>query len=402
MKKISLKLSLLTIIIAMFIFACAPADQVEKVEEPQGLSKAEIEQKVNMNMSLALEHYKNREYADAIPLFLTVIRELEPDNSTAYKYLAYSYLKHENEAYADSAIAVFQNTASKYNEKKFPFSGLGYIYLKKAEYDSAKYYYHEAVVRDTTDTKNIESFANLLLRDAEYDSAITIFELGTRQDPDNIEFWERLAELYKISDNDTKLVEVYQNLTRINPENASYLLELGQAYARTDNDTKAVEMLESYVQANPADYRGYRYLGNVKSLQGKYDEAIKNLEKAIELAPDNPRLYCDQAQAYIEKGQTSRASRCVSQARKIDSDYAYAFIAEGDILTKIAYEMVSPEGELEFCTKKKFEEAYNKYKQVANDKRWGPVARARMRRIDDYLPTQEEKNTFKLMGRTCD
>ncbi len=147
---------------------------------------------------------------------------------------------------------------------------------------------------------------------------------------------------------------------------------------------------------------GYNYLGKVKTLQAKYDEAIDLFKKAIELNPENPKIYCDQASAYVESGSLTSASTCLTNARKIDRTYGYAYIVEGDLITKQAYRKVSPEGELDYCAKEKFEEAYNTYKAAMNDEKWGNIARSRMKTIKDYLPTGEERAAWKHMGQSCD
>ncbi len=385
--------------------SCTPVEQVadeNPADQSQQISDQQRQNQINMKMSFAQEYYKNKEYTEAIPLYREVIETLDPENHTAYKYLAYSYLKQDDPTMVDSALKVFHTAAQKYPDKSFPFSGLGYVFITTAEYDSAKFYYAEAVKRDSNDDKNILSLARLQVKDGELDEAVTYLESGTKVNPDNQEIWELLGNLYDVRKNNEGLVLVYDNLVRIAPDNPEFLLELGQAYARIGEDAKAEEMLQTYIDKNPSDWMGYNYLGKVKTLQAKYNEAIELFSKAIELNPDNPKIHCDQAQAYVESGKLSSASSCLANARKIDKGYGYANIVEGDIISKQAYNKVSPAGELDYCAKETFQKAYNTYKRVINDERWGNVARARMKTIKDYIPTSEETAAWKHMGKSCD
>jgi hypothetical protein len=64
--------------------------------------------------------------------------------------------------------------------------------------------------------------------------------------------------------------------------------------------------------------------------------------------------------------------------------------------------MASPQGELDFCAKEKFELAYETFKKALSDSKWGPVARSRMESVKQYRPTGEEKAALKHLGKSCE
>jgi tetratricopeptide (TPR) repeat protein len=395
----------LTLIVLFVLVSCAPfafGKKKAKVEEKPAMTPEEIQMQVRMKMSFAQEYYKNKNYLEAIPYYRTVIDSLEPDNKTAYKYLAYSYLKLNDPAYVDSALAVFHDAVKKYPDRNFAFSGLGYIFLKEQQLDSAAYYLSEAIARDTTDVQSAGFLSDIMIRERNYDSSIVLLKLITRHDKDDNDSWSKLAQLLEANRNHAELVDVYSNLYRLNPENHEYLLQKGKALAGNDQIDEATEILNEYITSNPEDYQGYRYLGLIYSMQGKEQEALEKLQKAVELNSADAELHCELAESYLATSNVTAARQCVNNAKQIDHSLARITVIEGDIKKNNAYSMVSPNGEIDYCTKEVFKEAYDIYRGALSDERWGPVARRKMAEIKDYLPSAEEAAAWKHLGKSCD
>jgi Tfp pilus assembly protein PilF len=391
-----------SLLLSLFFSGCVAQEQMS---ETKPVISSEVKKdnsyEVNKKMSFAQEYYKNKNYTEAIPLYKDVIENLDPDNKTAYKFLAYSYLKYEDKSFVDSALVVFHTAAQKYSDKSFPYTGLGYIFYTLGETDSAAFYYDKAVKIDPKDKKSIQLLSTIHYNHKDYAQAKTYLEQYLTLDKDNLDIWKMLKTLYDMDGNEDKLFEAYSNLHRLDPSEPEYLLELGQAYAKMNNFPKATEILNKYIANNPDDYKGFRYLGLIYMIEENYTEASKNLQKAVEIAPDNSNLHCELATIGIQSGKLSSARKCLRNAKKVEEVTARVYIIEGNIITKEAYNMLPPDGTLDYCTKLKYEIAYNTYKKAAGDERWGETAKRLMNGIKDYRPTSEEKSAWKFLGKSC-
>jgi len=389
-------------IISLSFIGCVAKEQLSETKTEEVVVKKDNSVEINKKMSFAQEYYKNKNYSEAIPLYKEVIENLDPENQTAYKFLAYSYLKHEDKSFVDSALVVFHTAAEKYPDKVFPYTGLGYIFYTLDNTDSAAVFYEKAVELDPSDIKSIQLLGTILYNKKEYDKSLTYFEKYIAIDKDNVDVWKILRNLYDMNSNAEMLYETYSNLHRLVPDEPEYLLELGQAYAKKNDIAKATEILSQYIANNPDDYRGYRYLGLIYMIDGKYSEATSNLQKAIEIAPDNANLYCELATVGVESGNVGAARRCLSNAKKLNETIARIHIVEGNIIAKEAYNMLPADGTLDYCTKLKYETAYDTYKKALGDERWGATAQRLMNGIKDYRPTSEEKAAWKFLGKSCE
>jgi tetratricopeptide (TPR) repeat protein len=364
-------------------------------------------------LSLGLEYYKNAQYDDAIPYFRRIINELDPDEERAWKYLADSYLRQGK---PDSAMAVYLDGIAKFPDRGYLHRGCALIIQGRASENpdaqqellqEALEGYKTACSLDESDAFSAEQIARIYLSQAKLDSAMIWFEVAAMADSNNADIWERLADLYMIRGNWTGVLNAYTNLHRIKPENPEYLLNKGRAQANTGNYSEAVSTLDDYIKNNPADARGYQYMGLVHAANNKYSDAMKSFAEAEKLDPRNVKLLLDMADIYVDMKQFDNAASYLNKARRVEPDNCQAIVVEGNICVGRARANVPAEG-IGVREKLSFECCHEIYRRARRSDcgRWANVAKSKMDFINQYLPTEQEKNEFffihpELRGKIC-
>ncbi len=417
MKK-ALAIAVFCIFIAVAAISCATTTTGDQVQaQEQALKSAEkersdsLDQEIKIALSLGLEYYKNAQYNDAIPHFKRIIDELDPEEIRAWKYLADSYFRMDQ---PDSAFAVYSEGIERFPAIGYLHRGVATLYQRKAsagnpEYlDSAIAEYSLAYSLDSTESYSATQVGLILLSRGMLDSSVVWFNYSVKADSNQIDTWLKLADLYLVRGNWEGVKESYRNLSRIDPENPEYILNLGRAQANTGEYDNAVTTLDAYIKANPNDFRGYQYMGLVHAAKGKYDMAQQSFAKAEKLAPSNVRLLLDIADTYVTMKNYGSASQYLNKARSYDPKSCQAIIVEGDICVARARAEVPPEG-VGVKEKLRFECCYEIYRRAICPEcdRFADIARMKLRYLDQYIPTAQEKKEFffihpELEGKICE
>ncbi|MBW1988836.1 MAG: tetratricopeptide repeat protein [Deltaproteobacteria bacterium] len=108
--------------------------------------------------------------------------------------------------------------------------------------------------------------------------------------------------------------------------------QLGTLYAYAGNLEKAEESLSRSVEARSGYVKGHMKLGLVLGLQGKYDKAWEHLQKALELEPDNVEVLLNLGDLYATTGRYQQAVQSYSRAVSIDPASARAQGSLGRLL----------------------------------------------------------------------
>ncbi|HHS50188.1 MAG TPA: tetratricopeptide repeat protein [candidate division Zixibacteria bacterium] len=419
MKKF-IPLAIFAVALLVTVFACATAgpspQQLEEQERARQEAKEarsdSLEQEVRIAWSLGMEYYKNTQYADAIRYFKQMVEELDPMDNRGWRYLADSYFRMGEH---DSAFAVYAEGIQRFPEIAFLHRGLAMLYQRKAAegqpelLDSAIASYIIAYELDNTDAYSPTQIGMVLLSRGMLDSSLVWFTRSVEADPNQTDTWLKMADLYLVRGNWEGVREAYRNLARIDPTNTEYALNLGRAQANTGDYEDAVATLEAYIVSNPEDYRGYQYMGLVHAAKERYDLAQRSFIDAEKLAPTNVRLLLDIADTYIQMKRFDQATQYLNKARQQDRNSCQAIVVEGDICVGRARAAVPEEG-VGVREKLRFECCYEIYSRAVNRgdcDRWGDVARMKMRYLDQFLPTAQEKTEFffihpDLEGKICD
>ena len=389
--------------LGLIISGCATGPSPEELEaqrkaqqEAEAKKKAEIKQEVLINLSIGNEHYKNKEYRDAIASFSKIVHELDPTEKRAWRYLADSYYKLDE---IDSAKAIYEKAISLFPDESPFYYGFGYMMELEKQDSVAMGYYRKAATLDSTNYVAAEALGRLHLRAGAIDSVIYWYERASCLDSTNVGLWKDLVRLYKSRARWEDAARANKMVCCIEPDNIESQLDLAQCQARAGNYDEAISKLEQMIAKNPDDPEVNHILGIAYMEKGDYSSALKYMNKAKKLNPDNPKIYCDIAMVYLKKKDYTKAEKFANTSLSRKPRYGYAYIILGEVKEAKARESAGPKGELTYDVKLIFEEAYNLYKKALSDPDWCEQAKLKMKYIKDYLPTEEEKRTYEFLKK---
>jgi len=434
-----MKLRVLAILVFLLFVACAvfvscvsqtaTTTAAVPVEEPQ-IDDEELQQQINMYLSLGFENYKNKQYDRAIEHFMKVL-ELDPQNEKAFKYLSDSYLRHPDSTYIDTALCFYNKAIANFPGNAQYCAGLGYVYKKIADkYDNitdtikdsnkmtechhiadsleelARQNFVMAITYNNKDVTSVSALGTIWLRRGKLDSARAWFEYCVAIDSNRVEAWKVLAKIYMVRNMNEEAAVAYSHLARLVPEEPEYLLRMGQFYAKIGKFHKAVEILQQYIDTHPNDYRGYQYMGLALAADSKYNEALEQLKKAKDLNPDceicMAKIMCDIASLYKDMKKYNNAETYIAKAKSHDSSYGYIYIVEGEIIQQRAMDQVPESGELNMEIKCRFLKANRVYRKAFRDPDWLGIAQSKIDYLKPYIPTGEEIAQYKFItGNSC-
>jgi tetratricopeptide (TPR) repeat protein len=402
-------------------------ESVEKIPtEATEVDTAKINLEIRKHLSFGIEYYKNKQYGDAIRNFKKVL-EIDPVNELGYKYLADSYLRHPDTTYIDSAQTLYETATMQFPTNPYFFSGLGYIYQKivsrlegeiedadsitkdklSQQIDNFCYKalvnFQRAVSLDANDYTSINAIGLIFLRQSKLDSAMVWYEKSVIVDSNQAYIWDFLSKIYVAYNKNEDAMKAFGKLVQLLPEEPDYLLKFGQYCAKCGKFHRSLSILDEYIITNPDDYRGYQYLGLVKAVNKEFKEALTQFKKAEELNANSVKLLCDIANTYKDMKRYNSARNYISKAKKIDPNFGYIYIVEGDIIYSQAMDKIPESGEVNMEVKCTFLKASKVYRRVINNPDWGGLARSKLDFIKPYLPSREEIKQYRFMGGTaCD
>jgi tetratricopeptide (TPR) repeat protein len=123
----------------------------------------------------------------------------------------------------------------------------------------------------------------------------------------------------------------WQKTSQIDPKNGVVWYQLGKAYQNQSQVQPAIDAYTQAVTLIPKFTNAYELLGNVYQSRFEYDKALESYESAMKINPNLPetinnvaRVYFDLAKLQIGKNDYSSVKELLTDALKMNPDYADA------------------------------------------------------------------------------
>jgi tetratricopeptide (TPR) repeat protein len=150
---------------------------------------------------------------------------------------------------------------------------LGYLYQLRGEWNTAEYWY-----------KNALSF-----------------------DPFDGESWLYLANYHRALENwDQALEALVEGINR-QPSSATLLVAKGNVEEKLGQNEEALNSYQKAIEVDPSRIDGYEALASLQIKSGQIDEGLNTMSVWLESAPGNSRGYVALGRFYAEQGQTDLA-----------------------------------------------------------------------------------------------
>ena len=111
----------------------------------------------------------------------------------------------------------------------------------------------------------------------------------------------------------------FQNAISLDPDNVNYRINLAVCYATLppeNNPMKGIQSLLSLNEQYPENTSVLFWLAKFGLDTGQFEKAIARLQKGLEIAPDERRLHCLLADAYMQSGDSAAAERHVAKCNE--------------------------------------------------------------------------------------
>ena len=234
-------------------------------------SEAENSHQAQINLDVGLQHYEDREFAQALTK-LEKAKALAPQSPMPLVGLG---LVHKAQERLGLAITCFQLALSLDPNLIIVRQELGQLYTRQRKFDLAVQQYQRAIALDPNHSLTHIRLGTVMATQGRYSSAIKQFEQAIKIEPDNP---------------------------------ASYYY-LGEVFGWLNDLPKAILAFETAIQLAPNQVESHYQLGVVLMRQRSYQSAILALETAAKLGPFHKSTHFNLARAYTRVGQQAKAQK---------------------------------------------------------------------------------------------
>jgi len=353
---------------------------------------------LSQEWSSAWDHYRNKNYRNAIPPFWKVV---ELDTIQRFKNV-YTLL---SDAYAqlnkpDSAELVMALGIQEYPDNAHMHRTFAFYLARRVNVEAAIREYEITVKIDSTRKDDWKVLGQLYVKASRIDDAISAYETVIRLDRADQESHQVLSSLYRTRGNEQAAINQMEAVKKLDPDNAENLFRLGKAYFEQANYGQAIVNFQLLLKVTPQNLVGLEYLGASQQNNREINNALATYQKLLTLQPNNKKVMTDVAACYIELGKFQTAKNFTDKALTIDSTYGLAHIVRGEVFEAAAEACITRLGKRipEFDDKLVFEMAYKEYKKAALDSQFQDLANERLNNIQDFIPTKED--LFFNKGKT--
>lgn len=179
------------------------------------------------------------------------------------------------------------------------YNYLGLISFERKKYDSAGYYFKQALELNQTE-------------------------------PD---IWTNIGNLYKARGNIDRAVEAYDKALQLDQSNAVAMYNLA-LLAKEYKNEDAVTVFSKVIEANPGLPEAYEHRALAQFNNGIYDEALNDYNAAISLDTHDPDKYFNRALILEKLKQFENAYNDLTIALELGGDRAKVYFNRGNVLFK--------------------------------------------------------------------
>jgi tetratricopeptide (TPR) repeat protein len=258
--------------------------------------------------------------------------EKAPDNEALYIKLAKFYQVTRD---WEKAEAVYQDLAQHKPDAESPHLQLGDFHSFIGQFDKARSSYQQALSVKPDSEKAFVKLIALDLDRGEQEQAEAQLEQFFQKHNKNVYGRALEARLQMAKGNVEEAIPNLQRVIKEEPSMAMAHQYLGVAYVSQNNLGQAAGELEQAVKLDPSLMGARNALATVRLAEGSYDMAIEQAEMAFRMNSRNIRAVRILGEAYLRKGEVSRAKRIyeaiVEQIpQDAPSHYSLGLIARGD------------------------------------------------------------------------
>jgi tetratricopeptide (TPR) repeat protein len=376
--------------------SCLPEDLSTVYDKLQSDSISDMNIKIFYNFGQ--EYHKNKNYTSALPYLWKVF----VNDTTRYARAA---IRKITEAYFEMQMADSTLIAAYRGLEKFPDYTLlhyyaGLLQSSTGRSDCALPHYQALVASEPENTTYLSKLAELYWNINDLDNAIKYQQKVFDLDPTNTDASDRLSAMLVSRDGEGADVTQKKEAWESDPTNMDKALDYGETASRSGEYNEAIKPLTAVILSN-SDQKINAYQTRAMCYESldQYRNAIDDYKKIIGLQPADIRIMCTIGSCYRRLKEFNSGIYWAKKALSIQPGFGLAHITMGEIYEDIVM----------YCQDKEkrprrpddglvYQLAYDEYKKATRDPSYSSLAEKRMRSVQPYLQTEEEK--FMTENRT--
>ena len=398
---------LLAISVAMMYFiGCAGTQPRQLTAEQQKAIDDSLRQvhehKINLNLSLGYERYKQQSWGKAKKFFL---KASEVDTSGIKAKYLYQWL---GTCFAmlnqpDSAEWAYNRGLDFAPNHAYFYTALIHLYKIQGRFDEGLKLAQTLIELQPDSASSYKIQGELYRLDQNIEDAITAYNRALELNPKDQETQQILSDLYKQRGDITELIGTLENVVEQMPDNVNKRIELAKAYTQVGEYAKAVDQLKFVLSKEPENISALELIGDAYQNLKQYSNAISTYKQILGIQPNDKKNLCNLAMSYSSAGYYTTALTQIQRALSIDPKYGLAYLTKGMVYENAADKCVEKrDGKISFDDKLVYKMAYDEYQKAKKDIQWKFDANKRIEYVSLSIPKKEDyfmhKNQTKPRG----
>lgn len=381
------------VFITALYFSCGSTTQeLAKKESDNAVNQDSVRMhQALLDYNFAYQNYAQKNFKQATSHYWnTIENDKELKYKGVYRQLGQCYIELEE---PDSAQMVYEMGVEITPEDIYTHEKLEWIYEAKNDYPRAIEQTKEILELSKDDAEKqkyyLTKLKDLYMRTDQIENAIEIFDKLIAMDPENKQLQDQKMNLIQLSGGSVtdELLALHEKY----PEDKKYIEALLNQYYRENDIKNVIVMADKLLALEPNNVSALdKKADSFASLQ-RWNDMIEVLKTKNELLGGNdPETLCDIADAYIAlKRYPTARSYALNAARQ---NYGMAYIRIGESYEYCAEDVVSKRGgKIRFDDKLVYALAYEQYRKASNFPEVAGVAERKMRVVQNYMPTKEDR-----------
>jgi len=394
---------------------CIPEDlstAYDKIAN-DSISDLDIRQRYNFGS----EHFKNKNYKEALPYLWTVFLKDKGQFSDGGKRARLSITKisqiYYEQQQIDSTLIVCYLGLERFNDQIRLHYYAGYIqellgkfrcaiphYETLVSSDSTGYYTYKAQgnqaklqASEKSYLNNLKKLAFLYFKD-ENEKAIKMQEKVVALDPTNADESNTLAQFTEYFFGAGAGLEHYGQAYKNNPADLEIAFRYGKACVQGGEYRKAIEPLTKCI-ASKQDKQTLDLRAKAYENLNELTNAINDYKTILGLEPKNADMMLNISYNYSSLNNFSNSNYWINQALKARPGYGLAYITRGELYEMAVLFCQNKRGKDKYEDKLVYERAYAQYQKARKDPAFISKAKTKQSNLRPFLPTKEDKFMHK-------
>lgn len=395
---------------------CKPESMLTAYDKvaKDSISDLDIRQKYNFGS----EHFKNKNYAAALPYLWTVFvkdtGQLGDQGKRARLAITKVAQIYYEQQMVDSTLLVCYRGLDRFPDQIMLHYYAGFLQEQLGKFRCAIPHYEEMVTSDSVNYAQLKAAGNQPQKlEATFNSYISnLKKLGFLYFKDEnekaIEIQSRVVELEPANADESNLLaqyseyfygagaglEHFEQAYQSNPEDLAIAFRFGKAAVQNGQYQKAIEPLSKCIE-NKKDEQTLGLRANAYENLNQLSNAIDDYKQILELDPDDADVMLNISFNYSSLNNFESADYWINRALRARPGYGMAYIVRGELFEMAVSYCQDQRGKDSYEDKLVYEKAYAEYEKAKRDAAFISKAKTKLNNLKPFLPTTEDKFMHK-------